>query len=69
MNRLQDIFLTAIAPAIWGSTYIVTTQLLPAGYPLTVSLLRALPAGLLLLLVVRRLPKGKWWARTFIPGL
>lgn len=68
MSHLRDILLTAIAPAIWGSTYIVTTQLLPAGYPLTVSLLRALPAGLLLLLVVRQLPKGKWWARTFVLG-
>ncbi|MFT4001269.1 MAG: EamA family transporter, partial [Rhizobium sp.] len=31
MNRNFDLLLTAIAPAIWGSTYLVTTQLLPAG--------------------------------------
>ena len=61
MNRNFDLLLTAIAPAIWGSTYLVTTQLLPAGYPLTVAMLRALPAGLLLLLIVRRLPHGVWW--------
>ena len=53
MSRASDILLTAIAPAVWGSTYIVTTELLPAGYPLTVAMLRALPAGLLLLLLVR----------------
>ncbi|PSJ50505.1 EamA family transporter [Mesorhizobium ephedrae] len=68
MPRSFDILLTAIAPAIWGSTYLVTTELLPAGYPLTVSLLRALPAGLLLLLLVRQLPHGIWWARVFVLG-
>ena len=68
MHRNLDLLLTAIAPAIWGSTYLVTTQLLPAGYPLTVSVLRALPAGLLLLLAVRKLPHGIWWARVFVLG-
>ncbi|MGD9480425.1 EamA family transporter [Shinella sp. G-2] len=68
MSRSADILLTATAPAIWGSTYIVTTQLLPAGYPLTVAMLRALPAGLLLLLFVRELPKGIWWHRTLLLG-
>jgi len=68
MARNGDLLLTAIAPAIWGSTYLVTTELLPAGYPLTVSLLRALPAGLLLLLLVRQLPTGIMWGRVFILG-
>lgn len=63
-----DLLLTALAPAIWGSTYIVTTQMLPAGYPMTVAVLRALPAGLLLLLLVRQLPQGIWWMRVFILG-
>ncbi len=63
-----DLLLTALAPAIWGSTYIVTTQMLPAGYPMTVAMLRALPAGLLLLLLVRQLPHGRWWLRIFILG-
>ncbi len=27
--RTPDLLFTAIAPAIWGSTYIVTTQYLP----------------------------------------
>lgn len=68
MSRASDILLTATAPAIWGSTYIVTTELLPAGYPLTVAMLRALPAGLLLLLIVRQLPRGIWWPRSFLLG-
>ncbi|MEB3043154.1 EamA family transporter [Rhizobium mulingense] len=65
---LTDVLMTALAPAIWGSTYIVTTSFLPAGYPLTVAMLRALPAGLLLLLLVRKLPFGIWWGRAFILG-
>ncbi|MGG6895690.1 MULTISPECIES: EamA family transporter [Rhizobium] len=68
MNRNFDLLLTAIAPAIWGSTYLVTTQLLPAGYPLTVAMLRALPAGLLLLAIVRRLPHGIWWLKSIVLG-
>lgn len=59
MARL-DLFLTALAPAIWGSSYIVTTSLLPGQSPLLVALLRALPAGLILLLIVRRLPPLAW---------
>ncbi|SCB57852.1 probable blue pigment (indigoidine) exporter [Rhizobium aethiopicum] len=65
---LADVLTTAIAPAIWGSTYFVTTSFLPQGYPLTVALLRALPAGVLLLLIVRKLPTGVWWGRAFILG-
>ncbi|WP_417457696.1 EamA family transporter [Kordiimonas sp.] len=68
MNRNLDLAITALAPAIWGSTYLITTEFLPDGYPLTVSMLRALPAGLLLLLLVRKLPAGKWWGRVFLLG-
>jgi len=68
MARKTDLMLTALAPAIWGSTYLTTTELLPDGYPLTVSVLRALPAGLLLLLAVRQLPRGIWWLRVFVLG-
>ena len=31
MPKPSDFLLTAMAPAIWGTTYIVTTQLLPDG--------------------------------------
>ncbi|TBY11743.1 EamA family transporter [Rhizobium laguerreae] len=65
---VADLAATALAPAIWGSTYIVTTSFLPAGYPLTVAMLRALPAGLLLLFLVRKLPFGIWWGRAFVLG-
>lgn len=67
-GRGFDVLLTAIAPAIWGSTYIVTTSCLPDLDALSVALLRALPAGLLMLLWVRQLPAGIWWARVFLLG-
>lgn len=63
-----DVLVTALAPVIWGTTYFVTTEFLPQGYPLHVALLRALPAGILLLLIVHRLPQGIWWHRSFILG-
>lgn len=69
MARLSDIALTALAPAIWGSTYYVTTEFLPQGYPITMAVLRALPAGLLLLLIVRRVPSCEWVPRILLLGL
>ncbi len=68
MSRNTDIFLTALAPAIWGSTYLVTTEALPAGYPVTLAALRALPAGLLLLAITRCLPPRAWLGRVFLLG-
>lgn len=68
MNRSRDLLLTALAPAVWGSTYLVTTEWLPDGYPITAAMLRALPAGFLLLLIVRRLPTGTWWAKVTVLG-
>ena len=60
--------LTAVAPIVWGTTYYVTKHALPADFPLWGSVLRALPAGLVLLLVARRLPRGAWWWRSFVLG-
>lgn len=68
MSRTTDVLLTALAPAIWGSTYLVTTEALPAGYPVTLAALRALPAGLLLLAVTRCLPPRFWLGRVFLLG-
>lgn len=58
-----DVLTTALAPVIWGSTYIVTTELLPPDRPFTAALLRTLPAGVLLVLFVRRQPKQHEWGR------
>ena len=68
MSRTTDLALTALAPAIWGSTYIVATELLTGGNPITIAMLRALPAGLLLLLFVRQLPPLRWLGKIAILG-
>lgn len=61
--------LTGLAPLAWGSTYAVTTQLLPPDRPLFAGLVRALPAGLALLAVTRTLPRGAWWWRAAVLGV
>ncbi|MET4782520.1 EamA family transporter [Glaciihabitans sp. UYNi722] len=62
------IAVTAIAPVAWGSNYFVTRQFLPEGNPLWGAELRALPAGIILLLIARRLPRGSWWWRSLVLG-
>jgi probable blue pigment (indigoidine) exporter len=49
-------FRTALAPVVWGTTYLTTTELLPPGHPLFAATVRALPAGLLLLALPAMLP-------------
>jgi len=53
----------------WGATYFLTRHYLPEGAPLWSAAFRALPAGLLLLLVARRMPRGQWWWRSLVLGL
>jgi probable blue pigment (indigoidine) exporter len=64
-----DVCLTALAPAVWGSTYLVTTELLPPDRPLLAATLRSLPAGLVLLAIGRALPQGQWWWRAVVLGV
>ncbi|MFJ6672064.1 EamA family transporter [Actinosynnema sp. NPDC091369] len=61
-------WVTALAPAVWGTTYYVTTEHLPPDRPLLAGLLRALPAGLVLVAVTRQLPRGDWWWRSLVLG-
>ena len=62
------IALTALAPAVWGPTYIVTTHALPTGHPVFAALMRTLPAGALALALTRRLPSGQWWWKSLVLG-
>jgi probable blue pigment (indigoidine) exporter len=66
--NLRWTLVTAVAPVAWGTNYFVTHRFLPADYPLYGAAIRALPAGLLLLLVCRRLPAGAWWWRSLVLG-
>ncbi|WP_435225236.1 EamA family transporter [Streptomyces sp. Tue6028] len=67
-GRAATVALTALAPASWGTTYIVTTELLPPGHPLFAGLMRALPAGLVALAITRVLPRGHWWWKAAVLG-
>jgi len=69
MNRLPLLLVTALAPISWGTTYLVTTELLPAGHPLLAGLLRSLPAGLIALAIGRTLPSGGWWLKSLALGI
>jgi probable blue pigment (indigoidine) exporter len=71
MSEMRLVGTSAIAPVLWGTTYLVTTQLLPADRPLLAGALRALPAGLLLLAAMAwwlRRACVTWWWRSAILG-
>ena len=65
---LAVVGVTALAPLAWGTTYVVTTELLPPGRPLLAGMLRALPAGLVLVALTRQRPVGTWWAKAAVLG-
>ncbi len=61
------LLIATIAPIAWGSTYFVTREWLPDA-PVWGAAIRALPAGLVLLALVRRLPRGSWWWKSAVLG-
>ncbi|UOO91128.1 EamA family transporter [Vitreoscilla massiliensis] len=70
LHRWRDILITAIAPIIWGSTYIVTSEFLPPDRPFTAALIRVLPAGVLLFLFTRQFPaRHNWWRLLVLSAL
>ena len=69
MNSSRILAATAIAPLIWGTSYLVTSELLPPDRPLLAATLRALPAGIVLLAITRVLPRGSWWWKASVLGV
>lgn len=65
---MRDIWITMLAPIFWGSTYLVTTEFLPADRPFLAAAMRALPVGIAIVLMTRTYPKGIWWWRAFALG-
>lgn len=61
--------LTAVAPLVWGTTYAVTTEMLPAGHPIFAAMTRALPAGLIAVAIGMTLPRGSWWWKSATLGV
>ena len=58
-------YAAALAPMIFGTTYLLTTQFLPPGRPLLAALMRSLPTGLVLI-IGTRLPDRRWLGRFFV---
>ena len=59
---------TALTPALWGSTYAVTTLLLQDQSPGWMTVFRLLPTGIMIWLFYRTFPKGVWWYRSIFMG-
>ena len=68
-GKWRWMLITAIAPIAWGSVYFVTLHWLPAEQPIWGSAIRALPAGLLLLAIARKVPRDIGWWRTIVLGV
>lgn len=66
---LAMVAVTAIAPLLWGMTYVLTTELLPPGRPLLAAAVRALSAGLILAILAPRRPQGWWWIKAATLGV
>jgi probable blue pigment (indigoidine) exporter len=78
---VRNVAATAVAPMAWGSTYLVTTEFLPAGRPLLAGALRSLGAGLILVILANRpnekhhpkqnpFPQSEiWWFRVIVLGI
>ena len=58
-------YVAALAPIIFGTTYLLTSQFLPPGRPLLAALMRSLPTGLVLI-IGSRLPPRRWLVRFFV---
>lgn len=68
-DKLKWVLLGSIAPITWGLNYLVIKQFLPADLFLWGSALRSLPAGLLLLVIARKLPHGDMWWKSAVLGV
>jgi probable blue pigment (indigoidine) exporter len=58
-------YLAALAPIIFGTTYLLTSDFLPPGRPLLAALMRSLPTGLALVIGTRP-PDRRWLLRLAI---
>lgn len=68
-DKFRWVLITAVAPIAWGANYYVIHHFLPGTGPFWGAALRALPAGILLLLLSRKLPHGSWWWRSAVLGV
>ncbi len=67
-TAVHTALLAGLSPALWGTTYLVASELLPAGRPLLAAAVRALPVGVALVLWSRARPIGHWWWKAAVLG-
>lgn len=60
---------TSLTPVIWGTTYALSTEVLPSGLPLTTATIRTLPAGIVLVLATRCFRPAVPWLRLMVLSL
>lgn len=60
---------TSLTPIIWGTTYVLSSEVLPAGMPLATAAIRTLPAGIVLVLVTRSFRPSVPWRRLLVLSL
>lgn len=60
---IGTVLIALLGPVLWGTTYVVFTESLPVNHPFFVGVVRALPAGLILLALNPRLPTPAVLAR------
>jgi probable blue pigment (indigoidine) exporter len=65
--RMNPKLSAALAAAIWGTSYIFITTMLPHN-PIFTAAIRALGGGIPLLLLYRQLPQRSWWGKVILLG-
>ena len=58
-------YAAALAPVIFGTTYLLTSEFLPPGRPLLAAMMRSLPTGLILI-IGSSLPSRRWLGKFFV---
>jgi probable blue pigment (indigoidine) exporter len=68
-SKAGTTLLTALTPIIWGTTFILASEILPVGMPLTTAAIRTLPAGIVLVLATRSFRPAIPWRRLLVLAL
>tara|TARA_B110000902_G_scaffold267182_1_gene358900 strand:+ start:6962 stop:7906 length:945 start_codon:yes stop_codon:yes gene_type:complete len=69
MKHSVAVLVAMLPPIIWGSTYLVTTELLPPDKPLMAAVLRILPIGIVVTLITGYKPTREQWSKLFLISL
>ena len=60
------ILITSLTPVIWGSTFLLSSEVLPQNTPLMTAAIRTLPAGFALILITQCFKPGIPWLKMLL---